>query len=321
MQRVLARFVQGLLVVFVATSIAFLLLRSAKGDEFSSMYESPGARMEDIARLREQRGFNQPLLTQYTVYVGQALRGDFGLSSSNQYRPVSQTIRNALGETITLMFAAFVLSIVAGIALGTWQGAREGSRAATWINRLTLGIISMPDFWVGTALIVLFVLHWHVFPSTGSSTAYAGQSLWSSLLSRLHHLVLPLTALVLVNGAVFARFQSASMREVMPQQFLRTARAKGASEERVIRHHALRLAVLPQITLMGMYFPALLVGTILVERIFSWPGMGSLLTKAISGRDFPLVAGIVVVGSAMTALGSFLADTAREIVDPRLRSS
>jgi peptide/nickel transport system permease protein len=319
MQRVLARLAQAFVVVFVATSIAFLLLRSTKGDALSVLVESQGVTVETLAAMRKEAGLDQPLLVQYTSYLGSVVRGDLGVSSQFTRRPVVTLIAESIKPTLILMTLAFALSVGGGIVLGSWQGASPNTVRERLIDRVTLGIISMPDFWVGTALLILFAIQLQWLPPGQMAEPIAGQSFWQVLVDRVRHLVLPLTALTLVNASVFARYQHASMRGVMSQQFLRTARAKGVDERAVVRRHALRLAVLPQITLAGMYLPALLVGTILIERVFSWPGMGSLLTKAVSSRDHNLVCGIVIVGSAMTAFGSFLADIVREWLDPRLR--
>lgn len=318
--RVLSRFAQGLLGVVIAASIAFLLLHSVKGDVFTALLENSNASPEDIDIMRKNAGLTAPLFSQYMSWLGHVSRFDLLRSFSHAGKPVQSVIGNALPNTLLLMSLAFVTSLAGGIALGAWQGVNRGTRAERTTDRVTLGILSVPDFWVGMMLIALFAIHWQLLPVGGMSSDMTGQSYWAWLSDRIRHLVMPWFSLTLINGALFARFQRASMQDVVGQQFLRTARAKGVPESTIVRKHALRVAVLPLVTIAGMFLPALLVGTILIEKVFSWPGMGMVLTSAISARDYPLVSGIVIVGSGMTALGSFLADITREIVDPRLRS-
>ena len=316
----LARLAQGLLVVVIAASVAFLLLKSVKGDQFSAWLDNPGASVEAIAQARAREGNTEPLFTQYATWFSHVARGDLLASSMYPGLSVREVIGNALPNTLLLMTLALGASIAGGIALGAWQGMHSGTRAEKISSRAAMVVISMPDFWVAMLLVVLFALRLGWLPAQGMSNNLAGQSYWPWLWDRIQHLVLPWLSLTLVNGAVFSRYQRAAMRDVVSQQFLRTARAKGVDEAGIRRKHALRVAVLPLLTIAGMFFPALLVGTILIEKVFAWPGMGSLLTGAIANRDYALVAGIVIVGSAMTALGSFLADIAREVLDPRLRA-
>jgi len=318
--RILSRLAQGLLVVFISASIAFLLMKSVKGDEFTHLLESTNTSATLIATLREESGHNAPLLTQYGSWLSRVVRGDLLPSSSHPGDSVASLIRSALPNTLLLMTLALVSSMAGGIALGAWQGVKAGTRFDRASNRITLSIISVPDFWVAMILILLFALHQTWFPTGYMSSNRSDLSTWEMLRDRLHHLVLPWFSLTLINAAAFARYQRAAMRDVASQHFLRTARAKGVPESIVIWNHALRVAVLPLVTIAGMFFPALLVGTILIEKVFSWPGMGSLLTKAVSSRDYALVCGIIIVGSAMAALGSLLADIGRELLDPRLRS-
>lgn len=317
--RLLSRLAQGLLVVFISASIAFLLMKSVKGDQFTHLLETTNSSATVIATLREESGNNAPVLAQYGSWLSRVVRGDFLPSTSHPGESVASLIGSALPNTLLLMTLALVSSLAGGIALGAWQGVKRGTRFDRTYNRITLGIISLPDFWVAMILILIFALHWTLFPTGNMSSNKSGLSSWEMFRDRMNHLVLPWFSLTLINAAAFARYQRAAMRDVVSQQFLTTARARGVPESMVIWNHALRVAVLPLVTISGMFFPALLVGTILIEKVFSWPGMGSLLTKAVSSRDYALVCGIIIVGSAMTALGSLLADLVRELLDPRLR--
>ncbi|MEO7520185.1 MAG: ABC transporter permease [Gemmatimonas sp.] len=309
---------QGLAVVVAASTIAFVLLHVAPGDPFNSLGEGMTSAMR--AQLRHQWGLDQPLAQQYLNWLWNAARGDFG-SSSLLDRPVFEVIMSKLPNTMFLMGLALSSSIAFGITLGAWQGARVGTRSDRILSTLSLAVYSAPEFWLGVALLLLFSQHWQLLPAGDmTSPEYRYFSTVERIVDRARHLVLPWLTLTLIGTAVFARFQRAAMRDSMGEPFVRTARAKGLPESRV-RGHALRASLLPVITLGGLLFPALLGGAVLVERVYSWPGMGSLLVDAIESRDYLLVTGTVVVASAMTALGTLLADVARTVADPRVARS
>ncbi|MEO7995863.1 MAG: ABC transporter permease [Gemmatimonadaceae bacterium] len=304
--------------MLIASSIVFLLIGSLPGDEFSSLLQSPTISAERVAQLRAQFG-GGPLLHRYWSWLGQLLHGDLSWSISMR-EPVASSIARAIPHTLQLMGLAFCSSIIGGVLLGTWQGANQGSNAERISSGITFTIFSLPDFWVAMLLQLIFAFSLGWLPAGGKTDFTQDPTLFATIRDQFQHTLLPWLSLTIVDIAVFARYQRAAMRDVMGQQFLRTARAKGVSEKQVIRKHALRVALLPMITIAGMYFPALLVGAVLIETVFGWPGVGQLLVGAVDRRDYLLVSGIVVVGSAMTALGSFLADVAREFADPRLRS-
>jgi peptide/nickel transport system permease protein len=317
--RVAGRLAQCLAVVVAASTIAFVLLHLAPGDPFTSLGE--GMTAESSAQLRHKWGLDQPLWQQYLKWLWNAARGDFG-SSSYYERPVWEIIVSRLPGTLMLMGLALFSSILFGILLGAWQGARAGTRRDRFFSTLSLTVYSAPEFWLGLALLLLFSQHWQLLPAGGmqSDTYRHLPTTGARFLDRVEHLVLPWLTLTLVGTAVFARFQRAAMRDSMREPFVRTARAKGLRETKV-RGHALRASLLPVITLGGLLFPALLGGAVIVERVFSWPGLGSLLVQAIESRDYLLVTGAVVVASVMTALGTLLADLARAAADPRVAHS
>ena len=317
--RLLARFAQGVLVVFIAASVGFLLIKSLPGDMLSDLQFNPNIDAERIAQLSSRFGVNVPISTKYWNWLSGMLHGDF-LDSSSQHEPVMRAIGHFVPNTLRLMLFAFCSSLLGGIILGTWQGSRLGTRGERISSGITLVTFSLPDFWVAMLLQFVFVVTLGLFPSQGMHGYQQGMTFAERLLDNTRHAFLPWLSLTLVDVAVFARYQRAAIREVANQQFLRTARAKGVSETLVTWKHALRVSLLPLITISGLYFPALLVGAILIEKIFAWPGVGLLLTTAVASRDYLLVTGIVFVGSAMTAVGSFLADVVREFADPRLRT-
>ena len=318
--RLAMRIAQGVLVIVVAASAAFALLHLAPGDPFSNA-DSDLTRPASVrATLRAQRGLDLPLTQQYARWIGNYARGDFGWSTSQQ-RPVADALRLAVPRTLFLMSAALIASLTLGVALGAWQGVRAGSRGDRATSLLTLVLVSCPEFWFGMLLLLVFA-QWLAWLPAGGFTDELADHLSSSgqIVDRVRHFVLPWLALTALGTAVIARYQRAEMREVFALPFVRTARAKGLTE-RQVRGHALRAALLPVIGLAGLLLPSLLAGAVFVERIFAWPGMGLTLLQGLGKRDYDLIAACVVIGSALTALGSLMADVLSQVADPRTRPS
>lgn len=316
-RRAATRLLQAIAVVWAAASLAFLLLRLAPGDPYGRRLDGLALSADARAALRAARGLDQPLLVQYGRWLGHLARGDLGSSTLYQ-RPVADVLRETLPRTLGLMSLALLTSLVAGVALGAWQGARQGRAEDDVTSTAVLVVYSLPEFWLGMLLVQLFAQGLDWLPAGGMvSTTHEYLSPLARLRDRLEHLVLPWLALSLVGTAVFSRFQRASMHEAWREAHVRTARAKGLTERRV-RWHAWRTALTPVIGLAGLTFPALLGGAVFVERIFSWPGMGSAAVAAVHARDYDLVTATVVVGSAMTVLGNLLADLVQRRLDPRV---
>ena len=317
--RLASRALQTVFVVFAAASFAFLLLHLAPGDPISAMAEANNVPSEVRAQWRAQQGYDRPIGVQYARWIGDVARGRFGHSTSQQ-RAVIDVIADRLPNTLLLMSLALGASLLFGTALGAWQGARIGGRGDRAVSFVSLLLYSVPEFWFALMLLFLFAYRLHLLPATGMIDAamYDNMTPMAKLVDRARHLVLPWTALTVMGTVIFARYQRAAMRESIGEPFMRTARAKGLSEP-AARRHAWRVAMPPVITLVGLFFPALLTGAVFVERVFGWPGMGTALLDAISRRDYALVSACVIVGSAMTAIGTLLADVVRALIDPRLR--
>jgi peptide/nickel transport system permease protein len=255
----------------------------------------------------------------YVRWLGSIAQGDFGWSSGEN-RKASAVIADALPNTLTLMSLAFLASLAGGIALGAWQGAHAGSRRERVTSTAALVLYSLPEFFVALALMMVFAYWLELLPVTGmTQDMYYALDPLDKIRDRLEHLVLPWLSLTLVGVAVFSRFQRSATREAFREPFVQTARAKGL-DERAVRRQVTRASLLPVLTLAGLLLPSLLTGAVLVEKIYAWPGMGYALLDAIQSHDYAVVTGIVVVGSAMTALGSLLADVARTVADPRTRA-
>ena len=314
------RLTQAVVVVFLVVTITFILIHLAPGDPFSAALENPSVTPAVRAQWRAAYGLDQPLPVQYVRYISEAMRGRLGYSFS-QHRPVADALADALPNTLVLMSAALAASFLAGIGAGVLQAVRRGR----WLDRaLSAGALffySMPDFWLALMALLVFGYELHLFPITGmfDPVMYDYLSPFQRLVDRAHHLVLPAGTLALLTAAGIARYQRSAMLDVIHEDYVRTARAKGVPPWRVVVRHALRNALLPVITIFGLAFPALLGGAVFVEKVFAWPGMGLLTVGAVAQRDYPLVTASVIVGSVMVAVGSLAADLLYAVADPRLR--
>lgn len=303
-------------VTLTAATFAFVALHLAPGDAANALTEGATPAMRE--RLRQTYGLDQPLLTQLGRWFLALLRGDLGVSISEQ-RPVTELLTTALPATAMLVLPAFALSALIGMLVGVWQATWRGHRRDRWTDRALLLIYSVPEFWLAMTLALLFARHWHMLPANGMAddmAAYLSPS--AQILDRLEHLTMPVLSLTVVGVATFARYQRGSMLEALAQPFVQTARAAGLPRPRVLLA-TWRVAALPVITLAGLLLPAWLAGVVFVEQVFAWPGVGTLLLRAVMARDYAVVSGIVIVGSALTASIAALADLVRGLVDPRVR--
>jgi len=317
---VAARLAQSVIVVVLVTTISFFLIRLAPGDPFSFAGDfNISAAVRD--QLRAQYGYDRPVLEQFVIFLGNVARGRLGYSHS-MHRYVGEVIASVLPRTLLLMSVALLLSFTIGIAIGALQAVKRG----TWLDRALSGVLllfySIPDFWLALIALLAFAYWLPIFPAGGmiDQIMHDYMSLGGRIADVAAHLVLPSLTLALLAAAGIARYQRAALLEILPQDFVRTARAKGLTESRVVLKHALRNALLPIITLIGLSLPTLVGGAFFVEKVFSWPGMGYVAANAIAARDYDLVTGSVIVGGIMVTLGSFLADLLYAAADPRLRA-
>ena len=285
--------------------VVFLLLYVAPGDPVQEMV-GERADPETIARLRKELHLDEPLLKQFTLYTGGVLRGDFGNSYITQ-RPIIQDIRERFPKTLLLAGSAMLLASILGITLGVLSARNPGG----WFDRLGLGVaylgISFPVYWVGLILILVFAVILKWLPPSG----YGG----------IKYLILPALALGSRSIAFLARVTRSSMLDVLGGDFVRTARAKGLKERVVVVRHALRNALIPIITVLGLDFGYYLTGSILTETIFSWPGLGRYVVNAITRRDLPAIQGSVLFLSVVFVLVNLLTDLAYAKADPRVAYS
>jgi len=285
-------------------TIVFILLH-VSGDP-ASLLVTQDATRQDMERIRQAYGLDRPLSVQYARFMERVARGDLGYSY-RQGVPVTELITEHLGATFELALASLALAIVLGVALGMAAAVRRGSGVDTVAMTVALLGTSMPSFWLGLLLIIIFGVKLGWLPVSG----YGG----------LDHLVMPAFVLGGFYAAQVSRLTRTSLLEVLAQDYIRTGRAKGLRARVVLFKHALRNAALPVLTVLGLSFGQMLGGAIIVESIFAWPGMGRLAVQAVLGRDFPVVQGVAIVGSAVFLAVNLTVDLVYGWVDPRLRSA
>jgi peptide/nickel transport system permease protein len=311
------------LLLGVATLI-FFVMALAPGDP-AAVFLGPNVPPEVLEQLRRNFGLDQPIHIRYVRWLGSFVTGDFGYSLARN-RPAAEVIAETLPNTLVLTGIALVLVFAIGVAAGTWQAVRQHSWSDKTLSVASLFFYSMPSFWLGLMLMLLFSLKayewgWPIaLPPTGmTSVDYEFLSRPAQIRDRIEHLILPVTTLTLVLAAGIARYTRGQMLEVIRQDYIRTARAKGLPERQVVLKHALRNSMLPVITLLGLYLPYLFSGAVFVEMIFSWPGMGRVIVDAIFQRDYPLVMATSFIFAVMVVLGNLVADVLYGIADPRIR--
>ncbi len=306
-------------------TLIFFIIHLAPGDP-TARYFNPNVSPEVIEQMRRNLGLDQPLHIQYFRWIGAFATGDFGYSFG-QMRPISDILPTVIWNTLQLTLFSMVLIFALGMLIGIIQAVRQYSATDNTLTVLAFFFYSMPSFWLGLMLILLFSLkasQWGwpvVFPASQMvSVGHEFMSFGEQIRDRMMHIILPATALGVGAAAGVARYMRGSMLEVIHQDYIRTARAKGLSERSVIFKHALRNAMIPIITLLGLYLPFLLSGAVLIETIFAWPGMGRLIVDAIFQRDYPLVMATSFVIAAMVVAGNLIADVLYAVVDPRIRT-
>ncbi|SUE42490.1 ABC transporter permease [Roseomonas gilardii] len=307
------RLLQSLVLLLLVSMIGFAILHLAPGGPMSQFMAGGEMSPEDIARVERQLGLDRPLPVQYLEWLGRMLVGDWGRSYRDQ-QPVLAVIGSHLGATLELM----VTSTLIAMLLGCWLGVLSAIRRYSFFDMLvTVGsmvALSIPTFWFGLVVIFIFSVHLDILPAGNRYTMGDG-----SLLDQLHHLIAPSLVLALVSTAIWSRYMRSSMIDVLHQDFVRTARAKGIPERRILLHHTVRNALLPMITVAGLQLPNLLGGALVTETVFTWPGMGRLFLDSISYRDYPVVMGILMFTAVLVLLGSLMADLLYGVADPRLR--
>lgn len=322
MARWLVRRLLQAAVTFLAVSVLlFLLMRLAPGDPLARLTDDRPMSAAEVARLRAVYGLDQPIGRQLRAFADAALRGDFG--TSIEYHPlrVTDLVRSRLLASLVLGVAVLLVNATLGVWLGVLQARRRGSWLDRWLTRLALAGYATPSFWLALLLVSLFAIKWRLLP--------AGQ-MFDPLLSKnaggltragdlLRHLILPTVTLSVITIGATMRYQRTAMLEVLRLDFVRAARARGLTERRVIWRHAWRNALFPILTLMGLWLPIVVSGSVFVESVFNWPGLGSLAYGAIATRDYPVLMVTAMLVSAAVLGGGVLTDISYHALDPRTR--
>ncbi|MFE4535508.1 ABC transporter permease [Streptomyces scopuliridis] len=294
---------QSLLTVFLTLTTVFLLVRLAPGDP-AAAYAGPTATTADLARIRAQFGLDQPLLTQYGIFLRDLLTGDLGTSYSFR-APALDVVLDRMPYTITLAVSAITVTAVVAVPLGVWMARRADSKRELGGNVLTIAGQSMPDFWTGVMLLTVFAVLLPVLPASGFTS-------WSGL-------VLPTVTVAILQLALISRLVRREMTTALGSPYLTVARSRGFSERALTWRYALANSAVPLLTAIGTRFAALLNGVVVVEVVFGWPGVGSLVVRALETRDYPLIQATVLVTATLAILVQLLVDLAYPLLDPRVR--
>lgn len=301
---VIRRLAIGVFVLWGAVTLMFALLRLAPGDPATLML-GPDATESDIAALRESLGLDQSLPIQYLSYLGHAATFDFGQS----YRfgtPAMDVVLSRLQATIELTVASTIIAAVLGLGLGMLAGRKPNGRVDRIVSGLTILLQGMPTFWVGIMLVLLFTATLGLLPSSGVGTP--------------QHLVLPAVTLALPFTAIIVRITRTSVAQSMQEPYIQTARSKGLTDFQVLTGHALRNSLVPVVTIIGLQVGALLGGAVVVENVFAWPGLGSLVVDSVSNRDYAVVQAAALLIAGIVVILNLLADLSYSLLDPRIRT-
>ncbi len=315
----------GFGLVLAVASLTFLLLNLAPGDP-ARLWTAPGAGEAELAAARRALGLDRSLAERYVAWLGEFIRGRWGLSLAQQ-RPVVAVIGDALPLTLLLTGLSLVATYVGGIILGLIQAVKQRTAIDAGITAVSLFILGMPSYWLAIMLVLVFSygaarFGWPVLPAIGLESANASfLSPGARFIDRARHFILPFATLAVLGAAGTARYVRSAVLEVRDREFTRTARAKGLAPAPVLLHHVLRNALIPVITLLGLSLPMLFSGAVFVEVIFAWPGMGRVMVDAVASRDYPVVMATTAIFGALVVAGNALADVLYAMADPRLRRS
>ena len=313
------RLLASIVVVLGVSVITLVLMNTTRGSYVPGIDLNPALRPEDIARLRANLGLDRPFYEWYFGWLWSVLHGDFGRSMIDG-SPVMSHILDRLPNTLELTITAIVIGILISVPLGVIGALRRGSKTDHTLTVTSVAGFAVPQFWMGLMLILVFsvTLEQHGLPWLPSSGAYSAFN-GGDFLDRLQHLILPATVLSFFYTSVWSRFIRSSMLEVLSQDYIRTARAKGMSDRRVVYLHGLRNALIPLITLIGLELPGLVSGGLVVEVVFGWPGIGRLAFERALQYDYSTVMGITFFATLLVIAGNLLADILYGVLDPRIR--
>ncbi|MFA1819601.1 ABC transporter permease [Virgibacillus oceani] len=312
----LRRILQMVPVMLFVVIFNFLIINFAPGDPVVVL-AGENATQEYMDELRESFGLNEPLHTRFVIYFSNLLQGDLG-ESYTYNAPVSEVIQEKLKVTLMLVILSETITIIVGTILGALAAKYRGRLIDSSISNITMVLYCLPAFWIGMILILIFAVNLQLLPSSGMQS-FGGE--YTGFVDLLRHIILPATTLFLVQLPIYVKITRSSVIEVAQEDFIKTARAIGYSENVVYRKFALRNALLPTVTIAGLSLSTLFTGSLLVETVFSWPGMGRMIFDAISARDYPLIMGGFIVTTFLVIIGTLITDLIYTYLDPRVVNS
>ena len=304
-------------VIIGITILSFLIMKLAPGDPLAN-FINPSISMEDLEQSRQALGLNDPVHFKYSNWIGEVLKGNFGYTYSGNHS-ISGLIMERLPNTVILTMSAFVLSFVVGIPVGVMGAVKKNTRVDYGLTLFSLFGVAIPSFFFGLLVIYVFSLILGIFPSGGMVNIRAGYTGFAYFTDVIHHLVLPAIVLSLGNIASVSRFTRSNMVDVLKEDYIRTAKAKGLKHKAIVYKHALRNALIPVVTIFGLSIPFLFSGAYITESIFNWPGMGQLGIRAIQDREYGIIMALNLITATLVLMGNLISDILYAIVDPRIR--
>ena len=316
----LSRLVQGLALVLAVVVLNFVLVHAAPGDPVETIAGASGGMSPELmAELRTKYGLDKSLPVQLGVYLGQVVSGDLGYSYFFNL-PVTQMIAERVPATLLLVLSSVLLAFVVGTTLGVLSSRKPNGPLSQFITVLSMIGFAAPVFWMGIMLVILFASVIPILPVSGMRAADSSGGGIKDVLDVLYHLVLPMLTLSLVYLAQYSRLARSSMLDVLGSDFIRTARAKGLADRVVLYKHALRNALLPVVTVLGLQFGNVMAGAILVETVFNWPGLGRLAFDSVLRRDYPTILGVLLFSSVVVIIMNIVTDLCYRLIDPRIKT-
>ena len=315
------RLVYAFVLLFAVLVLNFTLMHMAPGDVADTISQSMGGADEELLiEIRKDYGLDQPYYQQLVTYIGKVLRFDLGHSFFFN-EPVSKLVLERVPATLLLVITAQILALLLGVVLGVYSARKPNGILSHFVTLFALFGYSAPVFWTGILLLIAFSLKIPLFPVAGMRDVTIEGNFWVHAIDVMKHMVLPVVTLASIFLALYSRLARATMIETLGTDFVRTARAKGLPERQVVYKHALRNSLAPVVTLAGLQFSAVVSGAVLVEAVFSWPGLGTLAFQSIIARDTPTILGILFFSALVVIIGNLLTDLALRFVDPRVGAS
>ena len=315
------RLVYAFVLLFAVLVLNFTLMHLAPGDVADTISQSMGGADEELLiEIRKDYGLDQPYYQQLATYIGKVLRFDLGHSFFFN-EPVSKLVLERIPATLLLVITAQILALLLGVVLGVYSARKPNGMMSHFVTFFALFGYSAPVFWTGILLLIAFSLHIPLFPVAGMRDVTIEGNFWIHAIDVMKHMILPVVTLASIFLALYSRLARATMIETLGTDFVRTARAKGLPVRQVVYKHALRNSLSPVVTLAGLQFSAVVSGAVLVEAVFSWPGLGTLAFQSIIARDTPTILGILFFSALVVIIGNLLTDLALRFVDPRVGAS